>query len=491
VATYSWLTKTAAISALQARLYGSQYWSSTELWLYLSESLRILNAYTEQWNGDFALGLANGAWVNTGTVAGSPRVRTRTCNDLFTQMEYMLLEPATGGTWTGSSQFSITDLQIALQRRLQEIIQATACNLGQLSPIYALPNTRRYALGDTVLEARRARGLWVLANTTGTAASGALAITLASAAGVSAGQVLTGAGIQAGTFVTAVSGTVISLSLPTTGALSATPLQFSQPLTMTREDSQAFQYFEPDYLQTNAIPQSWGVVSEPPLSFAVDTAPNTAGQYDVLALLSGPVISPPTAALLGVPDDWSWVPMYGALADLLNREPESSDRQRAAYCLQRYAQGLEAMVNSNWLLKATVNGIAVDTPSVYEMDTWAPEWQASNGNLPAVVQAGIDFVAPTPGVGQAISMTLVQNAPLLDVTNTYVQVSRDDFEAVLNYAQHISVFKQPGQGFAATMPLLQDFMRSASATNKRLLTYGLYSEALKTQGQRQEMEVTR
>lgn len=491
MAVYSWLTKTAAVTALQNRLNNSSFWTAAELWVYLTEGLKIWNAYTEQWNQEWVVGAANGAWINPGTVSGSPRYRTVSDVSLYTQMQYMLLEPATGGTWTGTNQFSIADLQIALQRRVQEVIQATACNLGQLSPINALPNTRRYALGDTVLEARRIRGLWVLANTTGTAASGSQSVTLNSSSGVSVGLAVSGTGIQPGTFVTAVAGSVISLSLPTTGLLSSTALQFSLPLTMTREDSQAFQWFEPDYLQTSAMPQSWGVASEPPLSFAVDTAPNVPGSFDVIALSSGPVFNPPSPSLLGLPDDWSWLPMYGALGDLLSKDAESTDKTRAAYCLKRYTEGLEVMKNSNWLIQVTVNGIPVDTPSVYETDAWAPEWQTSNGNLPAVVQAGIDMAAPTPGIGQSVSLTLVGNAPLLDVSNTYVQVSRDDFEAVLNYAQHIAEFKEGGPEFVGTVPLLKDFQRAAAAVNKRLLTYGLYVDTLKTAGQRQELEVAR
>ena len=490
MATYSWLTKTAAIGYLQARLNNSQLWSSAELWVYLTEGLRVLNALTEQWKQDWTVS-ANGPWINCGTTAGSPRLRSVTDTDLYTQMDYMLLEPASGGTWTGSSQFSLTDLQNALQRRTQEVIQATACNLTQLASINATPNIRRYTLGDTVLEPRRIRFLAVMANTTGTAASGSQSVTLASASGVSSGLLVSGTGITTGTFVTGVSGAVISLSLPTTGTLSSTALQFSQPITLSREDTQAFQYFEPNYLQTTGLPLAWSVASEPPLAFDVDLAPNTPGDFDVLALQSGPVFSPPASTLLGVPDDWSWVPMYGALSDVLSKEPESTDRQRAAYCLQRYEMGLQAMKNSNWLIQATVNNVPCDTPSVYEMDQWAPEWQASNSNLPAVVQAGIDFVAPTPGNGQSISMTLVGNAPLLDGTNTYVQVSRDDFESVLNYSQHLACFKQGNQNFAATIPLMQDFFKAAAEENKRLLNMGLYVATLKTQGQREVMEVAR
>ena len=241
-------------------------------------------------------------------------------------------------------------------------------------------------------------------------------------------------------------------------------------------------------MQTSGTPNSWSVSSEPPLSFLVDNAPNVPGCYEIIALQSGPTFTPPTASLLGVPDDWAWVPMYGALADVLSKEAEATDKQRATYCLQRYTDGLEIMKNSNWLVKASANSAPVDTPSLQEMDDYAFGWEQSKNNIPTIVQAGVDLVSPVPGSGSII-LTVVQNAPLLDSTGTYVQVSRDEWEAVLDYAHHVAMFKQAGTEFAETYDLLKNFFTSAESVNKRLLTYGIYTDVLKTQGQRQDTHV--
>lgn len=486
MATYSWLTKTNAVNALAARLSNSSLWVSAELWLYVSEALRHFNALCGQFNSQLALTNANGAWVNTGTQAGSPRLRSVTDVALYTQMEYMLLEPASGGTWTGSSQFTLGNLQDALQKRCQEVIQATSCNMAQLSPINATPTVRSgYALADTVLEARRNRFMALMASTTGTASSGSSALTVASAAGAQVGTVVTGTGIAAGTFATSVTGSTVGLSLPTTGAVSGT-IQFYQPYFLTREDALSFQSFEPSYLQTAGIPMSWAVASEPPLSFDVDLAPNTPGYFDMLALNAGPTFDPPTASLLGLPDDWSMVAMYGALGDVLGQEAEATDRQRGAYCLQRYTQMLEMMKKSNWLTQCIINGIVADTVSLSDMDALAVNWQESNRNLPAVVEAGMDFVAPLPGNGQSVTLNLVANAPLLDVTGTYVQVSRDDWDTILNYAHHVASFKMGNQAFEATMPMLKAFYRYCAQFDSRWSTYGLFVDELRSEGRLQD-----
>lgn len=490
-APFTWLTKTNAIAALQGRLSQWSLWSPAELFLYISEALRHFNGLCEQWNQTVALTNADGQWINTGTLSSSPRLRSVTDVDLYEQMEYMLLEPASGGTWTGSTQFTLANLQWSLQKRVQEVIQQTSCNLGVLGNIDATPGVRgNYPLADTVLEPRRNRFFALMSTTTGTGSSGAFTVTVGSAAGIVAGRVISATGIQAGTFVTGVSGLTVSLSLPTSGAVSGT-VQFFQPYLLTREDALSFQSFEPDYLQTVGYPQSWAVASEPPLSFDVDLAPNTPGYFEMLALNAGPTFAPPTPLLLGVPDDWAWVPMYGALADVLGQEAESTDRQRAAYCLSRYTEGLAMMKQSNWLLQTLIDGRVSKVTALADMDVLAVNWQQSHNNLPAVIEAGMDFIAPVPGNGASMAVTMVANAPLLDSTGTYVQVSRDDWQAVLDYSQHLACFKCGNEVFTATMPLLKSFYQFCADRNKRWATSGLFVKYLRSEGRKQEISEPR
>ena len=147
MATYSWLSLAAGISALQARLNNSVFWSSPELQSYLTQALREWSAYTGRWPALFNFPSSSTLWYNTGTLAGSPRLRTVTDQSLYNQMCYMLLEPQlSAGAWAGTNQFTLTDLQLALQRRTQEVIQATGCNLSQLSPLATTPGLYRTEL---------------------------------------------------------------------------------------------------------------------------------------------------------------------------------------------------------------------------------------------------------------------------------------------------------------------------------------------------------
>lgn len=426
---FAWLTYLQARQALASRLAdpGMAFWSDTELGLYIIESLRTWNALTEFWNADFAF-TANSAsvWYDLSLLPGCPRLRTVTDVNLYTIMQYHLLEPPSGGTWTGTSQFSLNDLRYALQRRRDEMIQVSGCNIKQLPPLPSLPNTRRTIFNDSTLEPRRTR------------------------------------------------------FLPDSG--------YGDAVTLSREDTLAFDAFESQHLQAPKIPAAWSVITGPPLAMDVDTAPNVPGTYDVISLQSGLSFNPPSPTLLGVPDDWSWLAKWGALSDLLGRDSEATDRQRADYCIKRYQMGLEVMKASNWLVSATINGIPVDTPSVREMDGYSPEWEDNAAAWPSVVQAGMDFagVCPVPATISGVSMIVVGNAPVPLLDADYVQVSRDVFDVVLDYAQVLASFKQGGQEFMQTKDLEKNFFGFALATNKRLSKCGLFADMVHLEGKRQD-----
>ena len=433
---YSWITLTEGVNALQGRLQSNTFWSFPECQVYLTESLRVWSALTDgqqQGVSDFVFTAAGSTWNNLGTLANSPRLRTVTDQNLYAQMLYMLLEPQlNAGVWAGTNQFNLPALQFALQKRVTEVIQACATNLANLSPINYIPGTRRIALPDTILESVRMR------------------------------------------------------IVP-----QRSPVDYGPPLTMTREDTQAFQYFEPGYLQTFDIPTSWSEASEPPIAIDVNNAPNIPGTYDLIALQSGPVFNPPAASLLGIPDDWSWVPMYGALADLLSSDPERSDPERAAYCLKRFTDGIEIMRQSNWLLQAAINGVAVSTPSLFSKDWTSPEWQDDPNQWPCLVQAGMDLVCAAPAASQSVNVTLVGNAPVPLAGGDFLQIPRDVFDVILSYAEHLATFKEGGEEWSSKQGLEMDFYRAAAETNKRLEKIGIYDDILHSQGQKQNMDQPR
>lgn len=428
---YQWLRYDTARQALAQRLADptNQFWTDAENGLYIAEALRTWNALTEQWNADFAFTPTSVPWYDLSRLAGSPRLRTLTDTYLYRVMQYHLLEPPSGGVWTGTSQFNITDLSGALEGARDEMVQSSGCNVAQMMLLPSVPNTRRVFLPDSTLEPRRAR------------------------------------------------------FIPDSGT----------PTTMTREDTLAWDSFEPAHAQTPRVPQSWGVIDGPPLALNLDTGPNIPGSYDVIALMAGEPFGPPTPTLLGVPDDWSWVAKWGALAELLGRDSEATDRERAKYCIKRYEDGQKIMQQSNWLLTGTINGIPVDTPSVREQDGWVPEWQNNSTAWQAIVTAGMDFLAPCPvgGTPRGVSLVLVGNAPVPVLDADFVQISRDAWDVILDYCQVLASFKSGGTEFTDTKDLEMNFFKFAAETNKRLAAMGLFRDMLGLEGRRQNIHQPR
>lgn len=436
MAQYQWLQFGDAKTALSQRLADTAkiFWTDAEIGLYIIEALRTYNALTSFWNAEFQFQApinANQIWYRLDQIANSPRARTVTDNDLYVLMRYHLLESPTGSL---TSQFTQADLTGALQRRRDEILQTTNCNLAQITAA-STPNLWRTFLPDTTLEVVRAR------------------------------------------FV-------------------PTPI-FGDPFVLYRDDRLAFQFFEPDFQQATQSTEdmlAYDVLSVPPLALNVNAPPNMPGSYDLLVNQSGAAFNPPTLTPVGVPNDFAWVAKWGALADLLGRESEATDRARADFCLQRYLDGLKLMLSAPWMLLASLNGIPVDTPSVAEMDEFQPGWDSDTSAPDSVVTAGIDFfaVSPVPTTPQTgVFLTVTGNAPVPVLDADYVQVTRAAWDSVLSYAQFLSCFKMGGMEFADAKDLEKEFIQYCAGENERLKQLGIFTDILRQEGHRQDVEQER
>lgn len=427
---FSWLTLSEAIAEVSLRLgdENNVFWTQGEIQLYLNEALRCWNALTAYWATAYTFTfkqVANQNWYQA-NLSGSPRQPVLTDTDVYTLIEYHLMEPATGSTWTGTDQFSITDLSQACSRRRNEILQVAACNMVE-SPINMTPNTSTVELSDSVLDVRRCR--WVPA--------------------------------------------------PNQGS----------PVTLSRGDYLTFQYFTPDYSQTVANPLRWDVLGSPPQTITLDTMVNVPSALQVLGIEGGADFDPPTASPLLLPDDWMWVLKFGAMADILSKEQEGKDLPRAAYCRQRYEEGLKLMKYMPWLLKkAWINGVPVDTQDLSGADQTNYEWESRSTAFPEIVVGGIDLyaVSPVPSGSLSLMLMLVGNAPIPASGAADIQVSRDVMEGILSEAQHLALFKMGGAEFKESMTLHQDFIKLAMRNNARLRESGILATTIRPPVDRQE-----
>lgn len=429
--SYEWINFVTGRQELAQRLYDeSEVWTTdAELGIYIQMALRIFNVMTFTWKTDFVFN-PNSLWTALGSLANSPRLRTATDTNCYTIMQYMLLEPPTGGTWTGTPQFSIADLAQALQRRRDEVLQISNCNQQLMQNIALTPGTRRTLLPDNVIEVARVR------------------------------------------------------YLPVAGFGAA-------PVTLYRDDFVAQEFYEYNFLQAPAgSPQVFMLSSEPPLSWDVDIPPTLPGTYEAVTLLTGQPFNPPNSTLLNIPDDFMWVLIWGALSELLARESEAVDRQRADYCLKRYLDGIKLLLNTPWIMLAKVTGVAAITQSIAEADRYSPEWDSTPHNFgPFIVTGGIDFFAAPQGT--SIALTTLANAPVPFADADFIQVSRSNWDTVLDFAQALACFKLGGEEFQAALELEARAVQACAAENTRLKSTGAFSDILIQRGQAQDRNQSR
>jgi hypothetical protein len=221
------------------------------------------------------------------------------------------------------------------------------------------------------------------------------------------------------------------------------------------------------------------------LSFDVDITPNQPGVYEAIISQSGTPFAPPAATLLGIPNDFAYLLEYAALSDLLGRESEAKDTQRSAYFAKRYLDGLKIIANTPWIMLGSVNGVACSVDSLKETDLYSYNWDSDPSNFgPVIVTGGMDFFASP--VNSSVGITCLANAPLLDSSGVYLQVSRDQWDQILNEAQFLASVKLGGAEFMAATELDKQFILFCSGENSRIKSTGAFSDVIDQRGQAQD-----
>jgi hypothetical protein len=264
-------------------------------------------------------------------------------------------------------------------------------------------------------------------------------------------------------------------------------------VALYRDDTVAQEFYEAGFWQApSGTPQTFMLTSEPPLSWNVDIPPGVPGTYEAVELLAGTPFAPPASTLLNVPDDYAWVLIWGALADLLGRESEATDRQRSDYCLKRYIDGLTLLLKTPWIMLTKITGRATTTVSIANADRYSPGWDLNSTtqmDLPFIVTGGIDFFAAP--IGASVGLTVLGNAPVPVTDGDFVQVSRANWDTVLDLAQVFAGFKMGGGEFQQLLEVEERALQACAAENTRLKSTGAFADIFLQRGGAQDREQER
>ncbi len=399
---YASITLVASKAALAARLGNptKTFWVDAELGRLLAEAQRTFNALTGFWRARdvFAADPAK-RFYDLSVEMPDQLGYTVTDRDLVTDIQYALMEPATPTVWTGSEQFTLADVTAAIQRRLNQFLVDTGMVVkARTVPLVGAPGTRS-PLPAAIIDLRRVA--W--------------------------------AGIDGNERV------------------------------LNREDEFAFTTFSPSWnLSPKPKPQAYSVGATPPLSIRIAPAPLDTGELHVLAVEVGPTLDPVTGVILGMPDDWTWVVKFGALADLLQQDGLATDVARAQYCEQRYREGVGlAVVAPGPVMAGTINDVELTINTVSDADRYLVGWMNNTTRPPkllAMAAQNVMAVVPrAPASGSfGVSLDVIRRMP---VDGTYLQIPDEAYDAVLDLAEHLGTFKLGGDEFARSSVLLDRFYK--------------------------------
>lgn len=438
-AKYTYATLADAQAVLSARLFDSSatFWPASELAYYLQEALRVWNAFTSVWRAEFPFTLEQGQnFYDLTSLPGSLRPYTVTDQYLTQIIEYHLLEPQTAlsptptspATWTGSRQFSLFDIYNALGSTQNEVLSTSGCTLTRSTA--GAPILRAgLILPDTTLDLRRVA--WI----------------------------------------------------PEAGNGFDTQI-------MRQSDAWSKRSFDYNYLTAAPQPPStWVQSTEPPRRFDVDYVPPVPGAYEVLTVDSGATPNATSAQFFSIPDDWSWLVKFGALAKLFGRESEAKDELRAQYCQARVQRGVQLLSSAASVLAMQFNGAPMAVDAVKNGDNFNSTWESVKQGVPSTCYAaGLNLIGfPTPDAADyGVLPTVVQNAPVPYSPEDYIQVARSDFEVIIDEAQHLASLKLGGAEFLRSIPLHQNFEERAALYNAKLRVQGPFQMPTYRLSQREE-----
>lgn len=227
---------------------------------------------------------------------------------------------------------------------------------------------------------------------------------------------------------------------------------------------QAQNYLDTAGVYPNGRPKSFMITYTPILALDLFPSPNQPSTLRVYSIEAGPVLNPTVApTIMTLPEDACWVAKYRTMADLLAGDGLARAPQMAQYCEQRALDGLDMLGIYQSLLWAELDGKRMTISSLAQLDAERPRWQSTTGRPRSLHQLNWNLftVFPVPDNNYTIEVELVRKAIVPSVDGDFIQVGREQLQAIYDYAQHIATFKLQGAEFEGVMPLYQQTIAAA------------------------------
>jgi hypothetical protein len=387
------------------------FWGLPEIQLYIFEAMRTWQAFAHFWRDRMTFPTApNTIFYDLTQQTNTLLPFTVKDSDLASAMLYHLVEPQlAAGLYVGTDMFSLADITKALERRRNQFLFETGMVITRAVMNWPAPPISRSPIDDRTLALRRVA--WIDGN-----------------------------------------GVYTPLWRSSEWAASSLKRGWENAPSL--------------------VPATYSIATEPPVTLQLIPPPQNNGQVELLSVYSGLALNPSAGVLLGVPDDLSWAIKWGALADLLAKTGEAHDMLRSSYCEQRYREGVALAAIHTSAVQGLVNGVQTFIQAISSFDSYNPSWQNATATKPTdlmLASWNMLGVSPQPDAGPySIVLDVVRNAPLPVNAADFIQLGREELDVLIDYVEHLAMFKIGGNEFMETVPLYQNMQRLAALYNETL-----------------------
>jgi hypothetical protein len=402
---------------------GKVFSTDAELALHIQDAIRFWNILTGDNKVNFNLPIqaANPVWYDLFTVANSPLLCTLTDRDIYLRITYALLEPPSNIAAVTTGQFVQDEIVNAVQRKRDEFLFLTGCR-ASIQELNVTANIAGINLPQTVIQVRR--GYW----------------------------------------------------LPN-DVLIANPLFRLDEFSIA-----AYQPFGPN---TPNQPIGYSVGVEPPLKAEIMPPPKQDGVAEFIVSESQAVLSAQAATTIFIPNDFVPGLMWGAIADLLNFNLEAQDPTRAGIAQQRFLELEQLMTVYPFVFGARVNGVAIFSDAVENLDMYQPAWRTATANPNFVALSGNNLIAYPSNQAMNITLLMLANANVPVNDNDAVQLGDEVLDVILDEAQATASFKMGGQEAAAAHQLHGNIIKLAAKRNAKVRAMACFRDVLYGRTQRE------
>ena len=123
------------------------------------------------------------------------------------------------------------------------------------------------------------------------------------------------------------------------------------------------------------------------------------------------------------------------------------------------------------------NSIPLSKSSVFNWDQINPQWEASRGTPDEWAPVGLSIIAINPvdpGGNNMLVVDGISVTPILVNSGDFVDIGQEDFAPLMDYVQHLAVFKEGGAEFESSLPLYKSFIAAAGVRNEKFRASALY-----------------